>query len=94
MISVDTKKKELVGEFNNAGREWRPAGEPAATRTHDFPRTALGKAIPYGIYDLTAQHRLGQRRHRPRHRRVRRGIDPPLVERGRARPPTRSAHGC
>jgi hypothetical protein len=53
VISVDTKKKELVGEFKNAGREWRPAGEPAATRTHDFPQDSLGKAVPYGIYDLT-----------------------------------------
>ena len=53
VISVDTKKKELVGEFKNAGREWRPKGEPAATRTHDFPQDSLGKAVPYGIYDLT-----------------------------------------
>jgi transposase len=53
VISVDTKKKELVGEFKNAGREWRPGGEPAATRTHDFPQDSLGKAVPYGIYDLT-----------------------------------------
>ena len=53
VISVDTKKKELVGEFKNAGREWRPEGEPAATRTHDFPQDSLGKAVPYGIYDLT-----------------------------------------
>ena len=54
MISVDTKKKELVGEFKNAGREWRPKGEPAATRTHDFPGDSVGKAVPYGVYDLTA----------------------------------------
>src|SRR5450755_49632 len=54
VISVDTKKKELVGQFKNAGREWRPAGEPAATRSHDFPQDSLGKAVPYGIYDLTA----------------------------------------
>ncbi len=54
VISVDTKKKELVGEFKNAGREWRPKGEPAATRTHDFPDDSLGKAVPYGVYDLTA----------------------------------------
>jgi hypothetical protein len=53
VISVDTKKKELVGEFKNAGREWRPEGEPAATRTHDFPQDSVGKAVPYGIYDLT-----------------------------------------
>ena len=54
VISVDTKKKELVGEFKNAGREWRPKGEPAATRTHDFPGDSVGKAVPYGVYDLTA----------------------------------------
>jgi hypothetical protein len=54
VISVDTKKKELVGQFTNAGRQWRPAGEPVATCTHDFPDDSLGKAIPYGIYDLAA----------------------------------------
>jgi hypothetical protein len=54
VISVDTKKKELVGEFTNAGAQWRPRGEPAATRTHDFPDPALGKAIPYGVYDVAA----------------------------------------
>src|SRR5262245_34005949 len=54
VISVDTKKKELVGEFANAGREWRPKGQPVATRTHDFPGDSVGKAVPYGVYDLTA----------------------------------------
>ena len=54
VISVDTKKKELVGEFKNAGRQWRPAGQPEATRTHDFPGDSAGKAVPYGVYDLTA----------------------------------------
>jgi len=54
VITVDTKKKELVGEFKNAGREWRPKGQPAATRTHDFPGDSAGKAIPYGVYDVTA----------------------------------------
>jgi hypothetical protein len=54
VISVDTKKKELVGEFKNAGREWRPQGRPAAARTHDFPGDSAGKAVPYGVYDLTA----------------------------------------
>jgi transposase len=53
VISVDTKKKELVGEFRNAGREWRPKGQPVATRTHDFPGDGVGKAIPYGVYDIT-----------------------------------------
>jgi hypothetical protein len=54
VISVDTKKKELVGEFGNAGRQWRPKGQPAAVRDHDFASEAEGKAIPYGIYDLAA----------------------------------------
>jgi hypothetical protein len=53
VISVDTKKKELVGEFRNAGREWRPKGEPQAVRTHDFPGDSTGKAVPYGVYDIT-----------------------------------------
>ena len=52
MISVDTKKKELVGDFKNAGREWRPKGEPELVRVHDFKDKQLGKAIPYGVYDL------------------------------------------
>ncbi|MER5619372.1 ISAzo13 family transposase [Streptomyces sp. NPDC002215] len=55
VISVDTKKKELVGEYKNAGREWRPTGEPVKVRTHDFlDRQGPGKAIPYGIYDIAA----------------------------------------
>ena len=54
VISVDAKKKEMVGEFGNAGRQWRPAGAPAAVRDHDFASEADGKAIPYGIYDLAA----------------------------------------
>jgi Rhodopirellula transposase DDE domain len=53
VVSVDTKKKELIGQFKNAGREWRPAGQPAATHTHDFPQDSLGKAVPYGVYDIT-----------------------------------------
>jgi len=51
-ISVDTKKKELVGDFKNAGREWRPQGEPEEVRIHDFMDKELGKAIPYGVYDI------------------------------------------
>jgi hypothetical protein len=53
VVSVDTKKKELIGEFKNAGREWRPVGEPVRVDVHDFPGDALGKALPYGVYDLT-----------------------------------------
>lgn len=51
-ISVDTKKKELVGDFKNAGREWQPKGEPEKSLVHDFPSDAIGKAIPYGVYDM------------------------------------------
>ncbi|MGH7310820.1 MAG: ISAzo13 family transposase, partial [Candidatus Rokuibacteriota bacterium] len=53
VISVDTKKKELVGDFKNAGRQWRPKGRPAPVRVHDFLIPERGKAIPYGVYDLT-----------------------------------------
>lgn len=53
VISVDTKKKELVGEFRNGGREWQPQGEPVEVLIHDFMDKDLGKAIPYGVYDLT-----------------------------------------
>jgi len=54
VISVDTKKKELVGEFKNAGQEWHPQGEPEKVNVHDFPDPELGKAIPYGVYDLAS----------------------------------------
>jgi hypothetical protein len=53
VISVDTKKKELVGNFKNAGREWRPGESPRRVRVHDFMEKDKGKAIPYGVYDLT-----------------------------------------
>jgi hypothetical protein len=53
VISVDAKKKELVGEYANKGRTWRPAGDPRRVDVHDFPG-AQGKAIPYGVYDLGA----------------------------------------
>lgn len=53
VISVDTKKKELVGDFKNSGREWHPKGQPEAVRVHDFVIPELGRAAPYGIYDLT-----------------------------------------
>jgi hypothetical protein len=54
VISVDTKKKELVGEFKNGGREWRPAGDPEQVKVHDFADKTLGKANPYGVYDIGA----------------------------------------
>ena len=51
-ISVDTKKKELVGDFKNGGREWRPKGSPEEVRVHDFVIPELGRAVPYGVYDI------------------------------------------
>jgi Rhodopirellula transposase DDE domain len=54
VVSVDTKKKELVGRYANGGREWQPADEPERVGVHDFPDEELGKAIPYGVYDLGA----------------------------------------
>ena len=57
VISVDTKKKELVGEdpgYKNGGREWQPQGSPVAVGVHDFPNPAIGKAVPYGVYDIGA----------------------------------------
>jgi len=54
VISVDAKKKELVGDFKNGGREWRPKGEPEEVRVHDFPIPELGKVTPYGVYDVGA----------------------------------------
>jgi hypothetical protein len=51
-ISVDTKKKELVGDFKNGGREWRPKGDPEKVRVHDFKIPELGRATPYGVYDI------------------------------------------
>jgi transposase len=51
-VSVDTKKKELVGDFKNNGQQWRPKGDPQKVRVHDFPDPQLGKASPYGVYDL------------------------------------------
>jgi Rhodopirellula transposase DDE domain len=51
-VSVDTKKKELVGEFKNGGQEWQPQGQPEKVKVHDFPDQKLGKAAPYGVYDL------------------------------------------
>jgi hypothetical protein len=52
VVSVDTKKKELVGSFENRGRRWQPQGLPEAVNVHDFPPKGIGKAIPYGTYDV------------------------------------------
>ena len=57
VISVDTKKKELVGDFKNGGREWRPKGDPEKVRVHDFVIRGLGRASPYGVYDIA--HKAG-----------------------------------
>lgn len=54
MISVDTKKKELVGNFRNDGSDYRPKGNPQCVNVHDFADKELGKAVPYGIYDVAA----------------------------------------
>jgi hypothetical protein len=54
VISVDAKKKELIGDFKNGGREWRPKGEAEDVRVHDFPIPELGRVTPYGVYDLAA----------------------------------------
>jgi hypothetical protein len=54
VVSVDAKKKELVGAFKNGGREWRPKGEPEPVNVYDFRTQALGRAVPYGVYDVTA----------------------------------------
>ena len=56
VISVDTKKKELVGQFKNTGQEWNPQGQPVRVKVHDFKDPVLGKAVPYGIYDLGRNH--------------------------------------
>jgi hypothetical protein len=52
VISVDTKKKELVGNYKQVGREYEPSGQPVEVNTHDFPDDELGKAVPYGVYDI------------------------------------------
>jgi hypothetical protein len=52
VVSVDTKKKELIGQFRNGGREWAPKGRPELVEVHDFPDKELGKVIPYGVYDM------------------------------------------
>jgi hypothetical protein len=65
VVSVDTEKKELVGNYRNGGREWRPAGDPVRVDVHDFPDQVLGKAIPYGDLRPGREYGLGERRHRP-----------------------------
>ncbi len=54
VISVDTKKKELIGEYHNQGQEWQPKKAPIPVKMHDFADQKLGKVIPYGIYDMVS----------------------------------------
>ena len=54
VISVDTKKKELIGNFKNGGTDYRPKGDPRRVNVHDFEDKKLGKVVPYGVYDVTA----------------------------------------
>jgi len=85
VISVDCKKKELIGDFKNQGREWRLTGKPELVRVHDFKDKQLGKAIPYGVYDLKLDEGYVNVGHRPRNRPVRGQLDPQLVGAPRAR---------
>jgi Rhodopirellula transposase DDE domain len=83
VISIDTKKKELVGDFKNGGREWWRKGQPAPVRVHDFKDKQLGKAIPHGVYDLGADHgwiTVGIDHDTSQFRRE---LDPPLVAHAR-----------
>ena len=66
-ISVDTKKKELIGNYRNGGTDYRPKGDPRRVKVHDFENKELGKIVPYGVYDVTAECGLGQRRDHERY---------------------------
>jgi hypothetical protein len=79
VISVDTKKKELVGRFAQAGEEWHPQGEPVDVSTYDFPSEADGKAIPYGVYDVTDNSAWVCSGNRPRHLGIRCRYYPEVV---------------
>ncbi len=81
VVSVDTKKKELIGDFKNNGEEWQPEGRPEEVRAKDFPDKRLGKAIPYGVYDQTHNKGWVSVGDRPRHGGVRDRDDPALVGR-------------
>ena len=96
VVSVDTKKKELVGNFKNGGREWQPKGTPPAVLVHDFPTDAEGKAIPYGVRRLRhgAQRSLGERGLGPRHTGVRGGVDSTLVASDGVAAPTPRPRPC
>jgi transposase len=91
VISVHTKKKELVGEFRNAGRTWRPRGEPVEVNVHDFPQLGHGKAVRLRRLRYCAQSGGRQRRGEPRHRGVRSREHSPVVAAGRPAPLSRRA---
>ena len=94
VISVDTKKKELVGDFKNGGREWQPQGRARAgprARLHRSQNS--GKAIPYGVYDMAPQPGLGQRGHRPRHRAASRSTTHPALVAGDGAAALSRGHG-
>ncbi len=78
VISVDTKKKELIGNFNNGGTDYRPNGDPRRVKVYDFADKKLGKVVPYGVYDVSANTGF-QRRDHQRHGRIRRGAPEPQV---------------
>ena len=82
VVSVDAKKKELVGDFKNPGREWGPQGEPEQVRVYDFPISGLGRATPYGVYDLGQNAGWGSAGDGSRYRRLRGRKHSALVERG------------
>ena len=88
-ISVDTKKKELVGDFKNGGRELRRKGEPEPVRVHDFEIKGLGKVAPYGVLRHRRQRGLGQCRHRRGHGGIRGREHPSLVAAARQGPLSR-----
>ena len=94
VISVDTKKKELVGDFKNAGREWRPQGEPEDGPGARLPDQGVGPGRAVRRLRPRRQRRLGQRRHRPRHRRLRRATIRRWWQEMGARALSRRAHGC
>jgi len=76
-ISIDCKKKELVGDYKNGGREWEPSGKPVQVQDHDFPDPEVPKAVPYGVYDIT--HNEGTCRSVSRNGRVRARQHPRVV---------------
>ncbi len=79
VISIDAKKKELLGEFKNGGSDYGPQGEPIEVNAHDFEDKELGKVVPYGVYDIGANLGYVEPRNRPRHRGVRRQRRPMLA---------------